>query len=134
MAFLTRTLSVDLPYVILTLLTVPVWVARMEDLPNDASASTAPVRKAACSAVGTADARLGQLWLDALAAERGAAASTLQTYRDDLATAALRLTADTQSERLTARYDLLRTLGCPRQDGGLSPSVLPQRLRALLRF
>src|SRR5215218_9833255 len=32
----------------------------------------------------TANARLGQLWLDALAAERGAAASTLQTYRDDL--------------------------------------------------
>jgi hypothetical protein len=79
MAFLTRTLSVDLPYVILTLLAVPVRVARMEDLPNDASASTAPVRKPACSAVGPANARLGQLWLDALAAERGAAPSTLPT-------------------------------------------------------
>src|SRR5215203_3858209 len=33
----------------------------------------------------TANARLGRLWLEALAAERGAAASTLQTYRDDLA-------------------------------------------------
>jgi hypothetical protein len=82
---------VDLPYVILTLLTVSVRVARMEDLPNDATASTAPVRKAACSAV------VGQLWLDALAAERGAAACTLQTYRDDLATAALRSTADVPS-------------------------------------
>jgi len=47
------------------------------------------------SAVGTANARLGQLWLDALAAERGAAARTLQTYRDDLAMAALQLTAVT---------------------------------------
>jgi hypothetical protein len=92
---------VDLPYVILTLLTVPVRVARMKDLPNDAIASTAPVRKAACSAGGTANARLGQLWLDPLAADRGAAASMLQTYRDDLATAALRLTADAQLERLT---------------------------------
>ena len=35
MAFLTRTLSVDLPYVILTVLTVPVRVARMEDFPNE---------------------------------------------------------------------------------------------------
>src|SRR4051794_13662661 len=77
----------------------------MEDLPNDAAASTAPVRKAACSAIGTANARLDQLWLDVLAAERAAAASTLQTYRDDLATAALRLTADAHLERLTARYD-----------------------------
>ncbi len=66
---------------ILTLLTVPVRVARLEDLPNDGTASTAPVRKAACSAVGTANARFAQLWLDALAAERGAAARTLQTYR-----------------------------------------------------
>ena len=51
---------------------------------------------------------VGQLWLDALdalAADRGAAARTLQTDRDDLATAVLRLTADTQIERLTARYD-----------------------------
>jgi len=47
------------------------------------------------SAVGTANARLGQLWLDALAAERGAAASTLQTSRDDLARTALRSIADT---------------------------------------
>ena len=81
----------DLPYVILTLLTVSVRVARMEDLPNDATASTAPVRKAACSAV------VGPLWLDALAAERGAAACTLQTDRDDLATAALRPTAGVPS-------------------------------------
>ena len=51
------------------------------------------------SAVGTANARLGQLWLDALAAERGAAARTLQTYRDDLAMAALQLTAGTSLER-----------------------------------
>ena len=87
----------DLPYVILTLLAVPVRVASMEDLPNDATASTAPIRKAACSAPDTANARLGQLWLDALAAERGAAASTLQTSRDDLATAALRPTADVPS-------------------------------------
>jgi len=91
---------VDLPYVILTELTVPVRVARMKDLPNDATANTAPVRKAACSAVGTANARLNQLWLDALAAERGAAARTLQTYRGPAA-AALRLTADAQLERLT---------------------------------
>jgi hypothetical protein len=77
----------------------------MKDLPNDATASTAPVRKAACSAVGTANARIGQLWRDALAPERGAAARRLQTSRDDLATDALRRTADTQSERLTARYD-----------------------------
>jgi hypothetical protein len=77
----------------------------MKDLPNDAIASTAPVRKAVCSAVGTAHARLGQLWLDPLASERAAAASTLQTDRDALATAALRLTADAQLERLTARYD-----------------------------
>ena len=77
----------------------------MKDLPNDATASTAPVSKAACSAVGPANARLGQMWLDALAAERAAAASTLQPDRDDLATAALRLTADTQLDRLTARYD-----------------------------
>ena len=61
-----------------------------------------------------ANARFWQLWLNALAAERGAAASTLQTYRDDLAMAALRLTADTQSERLTARYDPLRTFSHPR--------------------
>jgi hypothetical protein len=88
---------------------VPVTVARMKDLPNDATASTAPVRKAACSAVGTANARLNQRWLDALAADRRAAANTLQTYRDDLAMAALRLTADTQLNRLTARYDPLRT-------------------------
>jgi len=67
----------------------------VKDLANDATASTAPVSKAACSAVGPANARLGQLWLDALAAERGAAASTLQTYHDNLATAALRLIADT---------------------------------------
>jgi hypothetical protein len=72
---------VDLPYVILTLLAVPVRVASMEDLSNDATASTAPIRKAACSALDTANARLGQLWLDALAVERGAAARTLQTYR-----------------------------------------------------
>jgi hypothetical protein len=32
-----------------------------------------------------ANPRLGQLWLNALASECGAAASTLQTYRDDLA-------------------------------------------------
>src|SRR4051812_30132483 len=38
---LTRTLSVDLPSVILTLLSVPVRVARMKDPPNDAIASTA---------------------------------------------------------------------------------------------
>jgi hypothetical protein len=90
---------------ILTVLTVPVRVARMEDLPNDTIASTAPVRKAACSAVGTANARLAQLWRDAPAAERGAAACTLQTYRGGLATAALRRTAGTQLERLTARSD-----------------------------
>ena len=81
----------DLPYVILTLLTVSVRVARMEDLPNDATASTAPVRKAACSAV------VGPLWLDALAAACGAAARRLRTDRDDLATAALRSTADVPS-------------------------------------
>jgi hypothetical protein len=52
---------------------------------QDATTSTAPVRKSACSAVAavpmlvSANARLNQLWLDALAAERGAAASTLQT-------------------------------------------------------
>ena len=95
----------DLPYVILTLLAVPVRVASMEDLSNDATASTAPIRKAACSALNTANARLGQLWRDALAAERGAAACMLQTYRGTHAMAALRLTADTQLERLTARYD-----------------------------
>jgi hypothetical protein len=78
MGFLTRTLPVDLPYVILTLLTVLVRVPSMEDLSNDATARTAPVRKAACCAVGPANARLGQLWLDALAAERGAAARTLK--------------------------------------------------------
>jgi hypothetical protein len=88
---------VDLPYVILTLLAVPVRVASMEDLSNDATASTAPIRKAACSALDTANARLGQLWRDALAAERGAAASTLQTSRDDLATAALRPTNEPAS-------------------------------------
>jgi hypothetical protein len=93
--------------VILILLTVPVRVARTEDLSSDATASTAPVRKAACSAV------VGPLWLDALAAERGAAASTLQTDRDDLATAALRLTADAQLERLTARYDPEQTYSRP---------------------
>src|SRR5215207_1401036 len=98
---------------ILTLLTVPVRVASMEDLPNGATASTAPVRKAACSAVDTANARLGQLWLDPLASERAAAASTLQTYRDDLATAALRLTADAPLERLTARYDPEETFSRP---------------------
>ena len=86
---------------ILILLTVPTRVARMKDLPDDATASAAPVRKAACSAVGTANARRDQLWLYALTAERGAAASTLQTYRDALGMAALRLTADTQLERLT---------------------------------
>src|SRR4051812_1713702 len=32
-------------------------------------------------------------------------ANTLQTDRDDLTVAALRLTADTQLDRLTARYD-----------------------------
>jgi hypothetical protein len=78
---------------------VPVRFASMKDLSNDATASTAPVRKAACSAV------VGPLWLDELAAERGAAACTLQTDRDDLATATLLLIADTQLERLTARYD-----------------------------
>jgi len=67
--------------VILTLLVVPVRVASMEDLSNDAAASTAAIRKAACSALDTANARLGQLWLAALAVERGAAARTLQTYR-----------------------------------------------------
>jgi hypothetical protein len=52
---------------------------------QDATTSTAPVRKSACSAVAavpmlvSANARLNQLWLDALAADRGAAASTLQT-------------------------------------------------------
>ena len=76
---------------------MPVTVARMKDLPNDATASTAPVRKAVCSALGTANARLGQLWRDALAADRGAAARTLQTSRDNLATAALRPTADAPS-------------------------------------
>jgi hypothetical protein len=82
---------------------------------QDATTSTAPVRKAACSAVAavpmlvSANARLNQLWLDALAAERGAAASTLPTSRDDLATAALRLTADAQLEQLTARHDPKRT-------------------------
>ena len=49
--------------------------------------------------------------------EHRAAARTLQTYRDDLAAAALRLTADTQLEQLTARYDPLQTFGYPRQDG-----------------
>ena len=98
---------------ILTLLTVSVRVARTEDLSSDATASTAPVRKAAFSAVGPANARLGQLWLDALAAERGAAACMLQTDRDDLATAALRLTADAQLERLTARYDPEQTYSRP---------------------
>ena len=96
---------------ILTLLTVSVRVARTEDLSSDATASTAPVRKAAFSAVGPANARLGQLWL---AAERGAAACMLQTYRGTHAMAALRLTADTQLERLTARDDPLRTFSHPR--------------------
>jgi hypothetical protein len=81
----------------------------MKNLPNDATASTALVRKAACSAVGTGNARMGQLWLDALAAERGSAASTLKAYRDDLAMAALRLTAGTQLGPLTARFDPFRT-------------------------
>jgi len=88
---------VDLPYVILTLLSAPVRVARMEDIPNHETASTAPVRIAACSALGTANARLGQLWRDVLAAERRAAARTLQTDRDNLATAALRPTAGVPS-------------------------------------
>jgi len=52
---------------------------------------------------------MGQLWLDALAAECGAAARTLQTYRDDLAMAALQLTAGTSLEPLTARFDPFRT-------------------------
>ena len=51
------------------------------------------------------------MWLDALAADRGATARTLQIYRDDLAAAVLQLTADTQLERLTARYDPKRSLG-----------------------
>jgi hypothetical protein len=46
-SFLTRTFPVYLPYVILTLVTVPVRVARMEDLSNDATASTRQHR--ACS-------------------------------------------------------------------------------------
>ena len=100
----------DLPSVILTLLSVPVRVARLKDPPNDAIASTAPIRKCYVLRRWHANARLGQLWFDALAAERGAAASTLQTSRDDLATATVRLIADTQLERLTARYDPLRTL------------------------
>ena len=75
----------------------------MRDLPTDVTASTAPVRKAACSVVGFARARLGQLWLDVLAAECGAAPSTLPTYPALLAAAALRLTADTRLEPLTAR-------------------------------
>ena len=45
-----------------------------------------------------------QLWRDPPAAEREAVASTLQTSRDDLATAVLRPTADTQLEQLTAGY------------------------------
>jgi len=69
----------------------------MKDLSNDATASTAPVRKAARSALGTANARLGQLWRDVLAAERRAAACTLQTDRDNLGTAALRPTAGVPS-------------------------------------
>ena len=81
----------------------------MRDLPTDATASTAPVRKAACSVVGFARARLGQLWLDVLAAECGAAPSTLPTYPALLAAAALRLTADTRLEPLAARYDPTRS-------------------------
>src|SRR5215203_4581487 len=53
----TAATAPDLPYVILTLLTVSVRVARTEDLSSDATASTAPVRKAAFSAVGPANAR-----------------------------------------------------------------------------
>ena len=81
----------------------------MEDVSNDATASTAPVRKAARSAVGFANARLSQLWLDVPAAECGAAPSTLPTYPALLAAAALRLTADTRLEPLTARYDPTRS-------------------------
>ena len=85
----------------------------MRDLPTDATASTAPVRKAACSVIGFARARLGQLWPDVLAAECGAAPSTLPTYPDLLAAAALRLTADTRLEPLTARYDPEQTFDFP---------------------
>ena len=73
------------------LLAVPVRVARMEDLPTDVAAGTAPVRKAACPAV------VGPLWLDTLAAERAATARTLQTSRGALAMAALPSTADVPS-------------------------------------
>ena len=75
-----RPVPEDVPSAILTLLAVPVRFASMKDLSNDAATSTAPVRKAACPA------GVGQLWLDALVAERGA-----------LAMAALRLTADVPS-------------------------------------
>ena len=93
---LTRTLPVNLPDLILTLLTLAlsgapackIFPTMQPPAPHSFVKLRAPT-----SAPG--DARMGQLWLDALAAERGAAARTLQTYRDDLAMAALQLTAGT---------------------------------------
>src|SRR3954463_6596656 len=80
------------------------------------------IRKAVCSAVGTANARLNQLWLDALAAERGPAASTLHTYRDDLATAALRLKPAPWYAQKSAKSDPKPTLDRCHQHCGAGAS------------
>lgn len=73
------------------------------------------------------------LFLDMMAAERGAAQNTLDAYRRDLEDAAARLAARGTELDRAQMTDLERYLADLRVDG-LSPATAARRLSALKRY
>src|SRR3989454_129270 len=81
-------------------------------------------------AANTSDARLAELFLDMLAAERGAAANTLAAYRRDLDDFAAHLSA--AGRRIaTASSDHLRDYLTALSQRGFKASSLARRLSAI---
>jgi integrase/recombinase XerD len=96
---------------------------------NDAIAPRIP-------AVHRANARLARLWLDALAAERGAAAGTLATYGDDLA-CYLGFLADRDLALSDVRVDHVRAYFAHLDSWGYAETTFAHRrsvVRTLHRF
>ncbi|MBV9076114.1 MAG: tyrosine recombinase [Methylobacteriaceae bacterium] len=88
------------------------------------------------SRIARRNAAQAELWLDALAAERGAAAGTLTTYRDDLA-CYLGFLAERGLALDAVRADDVRTYLAGLDARGFAPATLSHRrsvLRTLHRF
>jgi integrase/recombinase XerD len=88
------------------------------------------VARGTARAVRHSDARLVELFLDMLAAERGAQKNTLTSYGRDLADFAAHLTKGGRSVRAASTQDLRAYLGALSRRG-LGPATVARRLSAI---